>query len=248
MPAVTRVSPQASRIIRSSAIRVPPIAAVAGSRTSVGNAKLTAQSHAGAGSVPRSGDIARPATGKSQILIRPQSPITASSVAYTVRGDLERRIGRSRTNAPSASPPKNPATAPKTAIISVPSAMLNWRVHTISYPRPAKPDIATIGISAQTKLIRSRSRAHDGLSNGAFDVNPLPDAIARLFGSDCIAVFLCSKTPVASAAGTLFDVCMDPAVQARDQRCVSLGIYEILETCGGFPIRSARESVRRNRI
>ena len=30
----------------------------------------------------------------------------------------------------------------------------------------------------------------------------------------------------------------------RDQRCVSLGIYEILEilTCGGFPIRSARES------
>jgi hypothetical protein len=37
---------------------------------------------------------------------------------------------------------------------------------------------------------------------------------------------------------------MDPAVPVRDQRCVSLGIYEILEilTCGGFPIRSARES------
>jgi hypothetical protein len=37
---------------------------------------------------------------------------------------------------------------------------------------------------------------------------------------------------------------MDPAAQARDQRCVSRGIYEILEslTCGGFPIRSARES------
>jgi hypothetical protein len=33
-------------------------------------------------------------------------------------------------------------------------------------------------------------------------------------------------------------------VPVRDQRCVSLGIYEILEilTCGGFPIRSATES------
>ena len=37
---------------------------------------------------------------------------------------------------------------------------------------------------------------------------------------------------------------MDPAVPIRDQRCVSLGIYEILEilTCGGFPTRLARES------
>jgi hypothetical protein len=98
-------------------------------------------------------------------------------------------------------------------------------------------------------LIRSRSRAHDGLSDGTFDVNPLPGAAARLSGSDCIAVFLCSKTPVASAAGTLFDVCMDPAVPARDQRCVSRGICKILEslTCGGFPIRSAWEiGVRRN--
>jgi hypothetical protein len=33
-------------------------------------------------------------------------------------------------------------------------------------------------------------------------------------------------------------------VQVRDQGCVSLDIYEILEilTCGGFPIRSERES------
>ncbi len=131
-PALTRGKPRVSLTIRSSAVNVPPIAAVAGSSTNVGSAKLAAQSRAGAGSVPSRGDKARPAMGSSQMQIKPQSPMTASSAAYTVRGDLACRIGRSRAKAPSASPAKNPATAPSTAIISLPSARLNWRVHTIS--------------------------------------------------------------------------------------------------------------------
>src|SRR5262245_62938091 len=89
----------------------------------------------------------------------PQSPITASSVAYARRGDLARRIDRSSVNAPSASPPKNPATAPRTAIISVPSARLKTRVHTISYPSPSKPDATTIGMSFQLELPDGRSAA-----------------------------------------------------------------------------------------
>src|SRR3981189_940132 len=74
-PALTRQSPRASRTVRSSAVNVPPIAAVAGNSTRVGNAKLTAQSSAGAGSLPRSDDKARPATGRSQTQARPQSPM-----------------------------------------------------------------------------------------------------------------------------------------------------------------------------
>ena len=105
---------------------------IAGNSTKVGSAKLAAHSRAGAGSVPRRGDKARPAAGSSQTQIRPQSPMTASNATYTVRGDLVRRITRSRANAPSASPAKKPATAPSTDIISLPSARLNWRVHTIS--------------------------------------------------------------------------------------------------------------------
>ncbi len=131
-PALTRPSPRASRTSRSSAVNVPPIAAVAGNSTKVGNAKLAAHSRAGAGSVPSRGDKARPAAGSSQMQIRPQRPMTASNAMYAVRGDLVRRITRSRANAPSASPAKKPATAPSTAIISLPSARLNWRVHTIS--------------------------------------------------------------------------------------------------------------------
>jgi hypothetical protein len=131
-PALTRQSPRASRTIRSSAVNVPPIAAVAGNSTKVGNAKLAAHSSAGAGSAPSRGDKTRPAAGSSQTQIRPQRPMTASSATYTVRVDLVRRITRSRAKAPSASPAKKPATAPSTAIISLPSARLNWRVHTIS--------------------------------------------------------------------------------------------------------------------
>jgi hypothetical protein len=131
-PALTRPSPRASRTIRSSAVNVPPMAAVAGNSTKVGSAKLAAHSSAGAGSVPRRGDNARPAAGSSQMQIRPQRPMTTSNATYAVRGDLVRRITRSRANAPSASPAKKPATAPSTAIISLPSARLNWRVHTIS--------------------------------------------------------------------------------------------------------------------
>ena len=163
MPALTRGSLRASLIIRSSAVRVPPIAAVAGRRTSVGNAKLAAHSKAGAGSAPSRGGNARPAPGRSQMLAKPHSPITASSAAYMLRGDLAHRIGRSSAKAPSARPAKNPAIAPNTAIISVPSARLSSRVQTISYPRPAKPDAATIGISLQPELASSRSPSHDAM-------------------------------------------------------------------------------------
>src|SRR2546430_6010002 len=114
-PALTRQSPRASRTIRSSAVNVPPMAAVAGNSTKVGNAKLAAQSRAGAGSVPSRGDNARPAAGSSQMQTKPQSPMTASRATYAVRGEVVRRIGPSRAKAPSASPPKNPATEPSTA-------------------------------------------------------------------------------------------------------------------------------------
>src|ERR1700693_3606793 len=82
-PALTRPSPRASRTMRSSAVNVPPIAAVAGSSTKVGSAKLAAHSSAGAGSAPSRGDKTRPAAGSSQTQIRPQSPMTASNATYT---------------------------------------------------------------------------------------------------------------------------------------------------------------------
>src|SRR4030088_2700753 len=88
-PALTRQTPRASRTIRSSAVNVPPIAAVAGNSTKVGNAKLAAHNRAGAGSVPRRGDKARPAPGSSQMQMRPQRPMTASNAMYTVRGRSE---------------------------------------------------------------------------------------------------------------------------------------------------------------
>src|SRR5882724_7050290 len=77
-PALTCLLSRAAAIILSSAVSVPPIAIVAGSRTTTGNAKLTAQCRLGAGSVPSSGAMIRPAAGSSQTLASPQSPITVS--------------------------------------------------------------------------------------------------------------------------------------------------------------------------
>src|SRR5215468_3776584 len=107
------------------------------------------------------------------------------------RGALACRIKRSRRKAPNASPAKNPVTAPRTAIISVPSARLNTRVHTISYPSPAKPEAATIGISFQPGLLRRRSRVGNDVLAQAAVANVSSGAIVRLSGSDAMIEPLC---------------------------------------------------------